>query len=248
MTVMLARWALAAALWCAGSIAAASPYQHAAAGYAVDLAAPAGMRLCVMRPRSLWVAADCEGVDPSAAEALPPAIGFIALVTDGPSSMTLMGLHGLEEHPHAMPAELGEAYARGLASGMMRQGGLAEPRVEKRFEVLRGVQVIRATLTFPRGGAQRPDEDTRVTAAMVGRASVTTLVVSCSRAQRARAEALVEALLARSRVVAPAGPIVWQTRAETTSYHVGRAVGQLVGFGVILASVFALLHRRAARR
>ena len=33
----------------------------------------------------------------------------------------------------------------------------------------------------------------------------------------ARAEALVETLLARSRVVAPAGPIVWQTRAETTS-------------------------------
>ncbi len=244
MRVTLARWALAAALWCGGGLAAAAPYENVAAGFRVDLAAPAGMSLCVMRPRSLWVAADCEGVDPSAAEALPPAIGFIALVSDGPSSMTLMGLHGLEDHPHAMPAELGEAYARGLASGMMRQGGLAEPQVERRFEVQRGVQVIRATLTFPRGSAQNPEEDTRVTAALVGRASVTTLVVSCSRARRARAEALVEALLARSRVVAPAGPIVWQTRAETTSYHVGRAVGQLVGFVVILAAVFALLRRR----
>lgn len=246
MRVTLARWALAVALWCAGAVASAAPYENARAGYAVDLAAPAGMSLCVMRPRSLWVAADCEGVDPAAVEALPPTIGFIALVTDGPTTMTLMGLHGLEEHPHAMPAELGEAYARGLASGMMRQGGLAEPQVDKRFVVQGGVQVIRATLTFARGSAQNPEEDTRVTAALVGRSSVTTLVVSCNRARRARAEALVEALLARSRVQAPAGPIVWETRAETASYHVGRAVGQLIGVGVLLAAVFALLRRRGA--
>lgn len=203
----------------------------------VDLAIP-GATVCMIRPASQRVIANCAGFAPDKIEAqLPPRTEMAALVREGSLAQPRVWLLAALVEPRGgglqMSIEDAEAYVRGSVSGAseslgrpVSSFGLAPGETHTRLVAGGGLVIRQRFETVATDSA--PPTTRFVAASLLGHDNMTSLVVTPVAPLDQDVDAALSSVLARVTIKPPPGPVEWRHQAFWSGYYLARATGPVV--------------------